>query len=53
MEAKLRTSMMRVKTPLDFIDRPIAMILFGIIVLILAANLWGAIKAWRNRQVER
>lgn len=45
MEAKLRTSMMRVKTPLDFIDRPIAMILFGIIVIILAANIWGAIKS--------
>ena len=39
MEAKLRTSMMRVKTPWDFIDRPIAFILFVIIVLILGAHM--------------
>lgn len=32
MEAKLRTSMMRVDTPMDFINRPIAFILFMLIV---------------------
>ncbi|MEM7267971.1 MAG: tripartite tricarboxylate transporter permease [Pseudomonadota bacterium] len=47
MEAKLRTSMARVKSPLDFVDRPIAAILFAIIVLILAVNIWSAIKARR------
>ncbi len=41
MEAKLRTSMMRVKTPLDFIDRPIAFILFMIILIVVAAHLWS------------
>ncbi|WP_109310908.1 tripartite tricarboxylate transporter permease [Ruegeria sp. AU67] len=35
METKLRSAMARVKTPLDFIDRPIAAILFGLIVLIM------------------
>ena len=35
MEVKLRSAMARVKTPLDFIDRPIAAILFGMIVLVL------------------
>ncbi|MGB0508151.1 MAG: tripartite tricarboxylate transporter permease [Pikeienuella sp.] len=46
MEAKLRTSMMRVKTPFDFIDRPIAMILFGIIVIVVASHFYGM---WKNR----
>ena len=38
MEVKLRAAMARVKTPLDFIDRPIAMILFAIIMLVLALH---------------
>lgn len=46
MEAKLRTSMMRVKTPFDFIDRPIAFILFCIIVLVLGSHFW---RLWRSR----
>jgi len=39
MEVKLRSSMARVKEPLDFIDRPIAAILFGAIVLILILHI--------------
>ncbi|MGI9364662.1 MAG: tripartite tricarboxylate transporter permease [Rhizobiaceae bacterium] len=38
MEVKLRTSMSRVKEPLDFIDRPIAFILFCIIVIVLISH---------------
>ena len=38
MEVKLRSAMARVKTPLDFIDRPIAAILFAIILLVLALH---------------
>lgn len=48
MEAKLRTSMMRVKTPLDFIDRPIAMILFLIIVAVIVSHFYSL---WRGRKV--
>lgn len=48
MEAKLRTSMMRVKTPLDFIDRPIAFILFVIILLVLGAHVRRVWKEWRG-----
>lgn len=48
MEAKLRTSMMRVKTPLDFIDRPIALILFLIILAVIASHIWSALRR-RNR----
>lgn len=39
METKLRTSMSRVKTPWDFIDRPIAFILFTIILLVIALHI--------------
>ncbi len=39
MEAKLRTSMARVKTPLDFIDRPIALFLFVVILIVLGLHL--------------
>ena len=50
MEAKLRTSMMRVKTPLDFIDRPIAFILFLIILAVFASHIWSFWKAWRDKR---
>ncbi|MCP5072164.1 MAG: tripartite tricarboxylate transporter permease [Rhodobacteraceae bacterium] len=49
MEVKLRSSMARVKTPLDFIERPIAAILFGIILLIIALHIRTLIKEHRNR----
>ncbi len=48
MEVKLRSSMPRVKTPLDFIDRPIAMILFGLIVLVIALHIRTLIRERRN-----
>ncbi|MCB1329344.1 MAG: tripartite tricarboxylate transporter permease, partial [Maritimibacter sp.] len=38
MEVKLRAAMARVKTPLDFIDRPIAAILFAVILIVLALH---------------
>jgi len=47
MEVKLRSSMGRVKTPLDFIDRPVAFILFCMIILILGLHIrreWRAAK---------
>jgi putative tricarboxylic transport membrane protein len=47
METKLRTSMMRVDTPLDFISRPIAFIIFVIIVLVIGSQL---LSLWRNRK---
>jgi putative tricarboxylic transport membrane protein len=44
METKLRTSMMRVDTPFDFISRPIAFILFALILTVLATQIYGAVK---------
>ncbi len=45
MEDRLRTAMMRVDTPLDFISRPIAMVIFTMIVLVIAAHLR---TVWRD-----
>ncbi len=39
METKLRTSMTRVKTPLDFVDRPIAAILALMILFVIALHI--------------
>ena len=50
MEAKLRTSMMRVKTPLDFIDRPIAFILFLIILAVLVNHCWNLWRSWQSKR---
>ena len=50
MEIKLRSAMARVKSPLDFIDRPIAAIIFGLIVLVIALHLHTAIKSRKQRR---
>ncbi len=47
MEVKLRSAMAQVKTPLDFIDRPIAAIIFGLIVLIIALYIRSYFKRSR------
>jgi len=49
MEVKLRTAMARVKTPLDFIDRPIAAILFGLILLVIALHIRTLMIELRKR----
>lgn len=47
METKLRSAMPRVKTPLDFIDRPIAAILFALILLVIALHVRALIREHR------
>jgi putative tricarboxylic transport membrane protein len=44
MEVKLRTAMAAVKTPLDFVSRPIAAILFVMILLVLILHLRTLIR---------
>lgn len=51
MEVKLRTAMARVKTPLDFIDRPIAALLFVLILVILVLHVRAVIHEHRARRV--
>jgi putative tricarboxylic transport membrane protein len=38
MEVKLRSSMPRLNTPFDMIERPIGMVLFGLILIVLALH---------------
>jgi putative tricarboxylic transport membrane protein len=45
MEDRLRTAMARVKEPWDFIDRPIAFILFVMIVLAIVGQVFTVVKA--------
>ncbi|KIC16361.1 tripartite tricarboxylate transporter permease [Leisingera sp. ANG-DT] len=44
MEVKLRAGMARVKEPFDFIDRPVAFILFCIIIIVLAVHILRVLK---------
>ncbi len=49
MEVKLRSAMARVKTPLDFIDRPIAAILFIMILGIILLHIRTLVKEHKER----
>jgi putative tricarboxylic transport membrane protein len=53
MEPKLRTAMARVETPWDFINRPIAFILFTIIVLAITIQGWTMIRDHWARKAGR
>jgi len=48
MEVKLRTSLPRVDTFYDFIDRPVASILFGLIILSLCLHFWTLWRAGKK-----
>lgn len=50
MENRLRAAMMRVNTPWDFIDRPIAMVLFLAIVLVVLMHLRSVWVEWSERR---
>ncbi len=49
MEVKLRSAMARVKTPLDFIDRPIAAILFVMILGIILLHIRTLVQEHKER----
>ncbi|NKX65229.1 tripartite tricarboxylate transporter permease [Labrenzia sp. 5N] len=49
MEVKLRSAMARVNSPFDFIDRPIAAILFIAIILILVLHVRAVIREHKVR----
>lgn len=48
MEVKLRSSMPRVSSPLDIIERPIGMIIFAMILLVIALHIRTLIRDYRN-----
>ena len=47
MDVKLRSALPRLKSPLDMIDRPIAMIIFVVIVLVIGLHIRTLIKEFR------
>ena len=47
MEDRLRTAMARVRDPLDFIDRPIAFVLFLMILVAIIGQVWTVMKTRR------
>jgi putative tricarboxylic transport membrane protein len=49
METKFRSSLPRIETPLDFISRPIASIIFAVIVVVLVAHVWTLVRAHRRK----
>lgn len=50
MESRLRVAMARVDTPLDFIDRPIAAVLFFIIVAVVVLSVLPSLAKLRARR---
>lgn len=52
MDQKFRTAMARVDTPLDFINRPIAGILFAMIVIALGMHFYTLVKTRRQTEKE-
>lgn len=50
MEDRFRTAMARVKTPWEFIDRPIAFILFCLIVLAVVSQIWTVARGWKDKR---
>jgi putative tricarboxylic transport membrane protein len=47
MEVKLRSAMAQVKTPLDFVNRPIAALIALAIVALIGFHFWGVIRERR------
>ena len=44
-ENKFRTSLPRIHSPVDWVNRPIAAVIFAIIVVVLAAHVWSLVRA--------
>lgn len=48
-EEKFRTSLPRIKTPWDWIDRPVAQVIFAAIVLVIGLHLWTLWRDFRRK----
>ena len=48
MEERFRTSMPRIDTLWDWIERPVAQVIFALICVVLVLHVWGLIKSWRG-----
>jgi len=49
-QAKFRTSMARVDTPIEFINRPIAAILFALILIVIISHCYSIFKDWQAQR---
>lgn len=50
MEVKLRSALPRLNTPLDMVERPVAMVIFAMIVIVVALHMRTLIKEFRTRR---
>ena len=50
MEAKFRTSLPRIRSLYSWIDRPVAMVIFCLICVVLALHLWGLWRDWKGKK---
>lgn len=47
MEERFRTSLPRIDSVFDWINRPVAQVIFGLICLVLVLHVWGLWREWR------
>ena len=50
METKLRAAMAQIRTPLDLIERPISLVLFVLILLVIGLHVRGTFRESRERR---
>jgi putative tricarboxylic transport membrane protein len=50
MEAKFRTSLPRIRSVWSWIERPVAMVIFGLICLVLVLHVWGLWRDWKEKK---
>jgi len=50
LEEKFRTSLPRIRSVWDWIDRPVAKVIFCLICIVLALHLWGLWRDWRRKR---
>jgi len=50
MENKFRTSLPRIRSLTDWIDRPVAAVIFGLICVVLALHVWGLWRDWKEKR---
>ncbi|MCC5988538.1 MAG: tripartite tricarboxylate transporter permease [Pararhodobacter sp.] len=50
MEERLRTSLPRIRSIWDWVDRPVSQIIVALITLVLALHVWGIWREWKGRK---
>ena len=50
METKFRTSLPRIRSLTDWIDRPVALAIFSLICIVLLLHVWGLWRDWKGKR---